>query len=314
MDKAPVPTAVAAPAPCPGVIVVVLNWNGAQTTLDCLTTVYALDYPRYTAAVVDNGSTDGSPAIIGNAFPQVKILALEHNAGLSEGYNAGLRWALEQGCDYVLLLNNDVALGSDTLRVLVEAAEEHPQAGLISPKIFLGAPPSDRIYWTGGWFTLNPFRAPTRGYRCRDRGHWDTLCEADLSANTAVLARAAMIRAVGLLDPDYFYMCEDFDWSLRARQAGFGVLFVPQAHVWHLESTTIGFLSPRMVYYYMRNMLLLSQRYYPRWHALRAMLYLQVPLFMVALVVTGRGAGLRAPVWAVMDYRAGRLGQSERRF
>ncbi|NLF02268.1 MAG: glycosyltransferase family 2 protein [Anaerolineales bacterium] len=314
MDKALESTEGTATATCPGVTVIVLNWNGAQTTLDCLTTVCAQDYPRYTVAVVDNGSTDGSPVIIGSAFPQVELITLTRNVGLSEGYNAGLRWALEQGCRYVLLLNNDVALAGDMLRVLVEEAERDPQAGLVSPKIFLGPPPSDRLYWTGGWFTLNPFRAPTRGYRCRDRGCWEDVCEADLSANTAVLARVEMVQAVGLLDPDYFYMCEDFDWSLRARQAGFRVLFVPHAHVWHLESATMGFLSPRMVYYYVRNMLLLSQRYLPHWRALRAMLYLQVPLFMVALLVIGRADGLRAPLWAVEDYRAGRFGQSERRF
>jgi GT2 family glycosyltransferase len=304
----------AAAAQPPSVAVLVLSWNGVQTTLDCLRTVYQLDYPRCSVAVVDNGSTDGTAERIRASHPATHIVALERNLGLSEGYNAGLRWALDADHDYVLLLNNDVVLAPDALRLLVEAAESQPEAGLLSPKILLGAPPSNRLYWTGGWFTLNPFKAPTRGYRCRDRGRCELACEVDLAANTAVLARAAMIRAVGLLDPDYFYMCEDFDWSLRARHAGFRVAYVPQARVWHLESTTIGFLSPRMVYYYLRNMLLLSRRYFPHWVALRAMLYFQVPLFMVALLVTGRPRGLRAPAWAVADYRAGRFGHSARPF
>jgi GT2 family glycosyltransferase len=156
--------------------------------------VVGLDYPSYTVVVVDNGSVDGSPADLCSEFPDVELIALERNMGLSEGYNAGLRWALTRGHDYALLLNNDVILRPDVLRLLVDAAERHPDAGLVSPKIYLGQPPSDRIYWTGGWLTLKPWGAPTRGYRQRERGRFDDAREADLAANTAVLARCQMVR------------------------------------------------------------------------------------------------------------------------
>lgn len=298
----------------PSVAVVVLNWNGGQITLDCLASVERLDYPRRSLIVVDNNSTDGSPERIRSCFPEVELITHTQNLGLSEGYNSGLRWSLERGHDYTLLLNNDVVLAPDALRLLVGEAERRPEAGMFSPKIYLGEPPSDRLYWTGGWLTLNPFGAPTRGYRRRDQGQYDEVCEIQLAANTAVLVRCEMVRDVGLLDPAYFYMCEDFDWSLRARQSGHKVLYVPGARVWHLECATIGFLSPRMVYYYLRNMMLLARRYHSRPHLMQAMPTFQVLLFMVMFLVTGKPGGLRACLWALIDYRRGRFGETARRF
>lgn len=296
----------------PPVAVIILAYNGCQTTLNCLASVVQLEYPCYTVTVVDNGSTDGSAEQIRAAFPQVNVIRLEHNIGVTEGYNTGLRWFLEQDYEYGLLLNNDVLLAPDMLRTLVAEAEAHPEAGLLSPKIYLGAPPSRRLYWSGGWLTLSPVGAPTRGYRRYDRGQYNRMCYAQLAASTAVLVRRTMVQDIGLLDPAFYYLCDDFDWSLRAGKKGYRILYVPAAEVWHLESLTIGFLSPRMVYYYVRNMHLLVKRHFPNWWAMRLMLAIQVPLFMLALVLTGKAYGVRAPIWGWLDHRCGRYGKSER--
>ena len=296
----------------PSVTVVVLNWNGGQTTLDCLASVEQLDYPNYSVVVVDNGSTDDTLAQIASRFPEIEQIVHTQNLGLSEGYNSGLRWSLEKGHDYTLLLNNDVLLAPDALRTLVDEAERCPEGSMFSPKIYLGEPPSDRFYWTGGWLTLNPFGAPTRGYHRRDRGQYDEVCEAQLAANTAVLIRSEAVRDIGLFDPAYFYMCEDFDWSLRARQNGHSIVYIPGARVWHLESATVGFLSPRMVYYYLRNMMLLARRYHPHPRLMQAMLTFQVLPFNAAFILTGRSGGLRSCLWALIDYRRGRFGMTTR--
>ena len=297
---------------CPSVTVVVLSWNGGRTTLDCLASVEQLDYPDYSVVVVDNGSTDHTLAHICSRFPRAEPIVHTQNLGLSEGYNSGLRWSLERGHDYTLLLNNDVVLAPDALLTLVDEAERRPEAGMLSPKIYLGEPPSDRLYWTGGWLTLNPFAAPTRGYRRRDRGQYDEVCEAQLAANTAVLVRSKAVHDVGLFDPDYFYMCEDFDWSLRARQSGHRIVYVPGARVWHLQSATMGFLSPRMVHYYLRNMMLLARRYHPRPRLMQAMLAFQILPFNAAFILTGQSGGLRSCLWALIDYRRGHFGKTAR--
>ncbi len=300
------------PRPWPPVAAIILTYNGCQTTLNCLASAVQLDYPSVTLVVVDNGSTDGSAECIRERFPQVTVVRIEHNVGVTEGYNAGLRWLLEHDYEYALLLNNDVLLAPDLLRVLIRAAERHPEASLFSPKIYLGAPPSTRLYWSGGWLTLNPVGAPTRGYRRRDRGKYDDVCYAQLAASTAVLVRCQMIRDVGLLDPAFYYLCDDFDWSLRAAQKGHRVLYVAAGKVWHLESSTIGYLSPRMVYYYVRNMRLLIEHHFPRWRAMQVTLAVQVPLFMAMLIVTGRVHGIRAPIWGVLDHRRACYGKCRR--
>jgi GT2 family glycosyltransferase len=87
---------------------------------------------------------------------------------------------------------------------------------------------------------------------------------------------------------------------------------VPAACVWHRESATVGFLSPSHAYYYLRNMMLLGRRYYPRPRLMQAMLTFQVLLFTAMFLATGRPRGARASLWALIDYYRGRFGKAER--
>ena len=91
----------------PRVTVVVLNWNGLADTLECLNSLVRLDYPTHEVVVVDNGSTDGSVQVFREQFPMATVFETGENLGYTGGNNAGLRHALAQGADYVLLLNND---------------------------------------------------------------------------------------------------------------------------------------------------------------------------------------------------------------
>ena len=105
----------------PSVAAVVLNYNGKDVTLEALKSLTAMDYPAYHLVVVDNGSTDGSYEAIAERYPQVAQVRTEENLGPAGGANLGIRWALDRGHDYVMLLNNDIEVEPPWLGALVEA-------------------------------------------------------------------------------------------------------------------------------------------------------------------------------------------------
>ena len=93
--------------------VVVLNWNGWRDTLVCLASLQHLDYPNFGLIVVDNGSTDGSQNHIEANIPGLKMLQTGANLGFGGGCNAGIRQALEQGADYIWLINSDTTVDAN---------------------------------------------------------------------------------------------------------------------------------------------------------------------------------------------------------
>jgi len=220
--------------------VVVLSWNGAALTLDTLRSLEACHVPeswRLRTLVVDNASTDGSPERVREEFPGVELLALAENRRFAGGNNEGLRRVLDGGADAVMLLNNDVVADPKLIEKLLAALDEQPQAGAAAPLIYF-APPTDRIWYGGG--RCRPWLAHSshRGLRTRDHGQYRSIEDTGYLTGCCLLATAEAWRKVGLLDERYFIYAEDADWCLRARAAGFRLLFVPTARLWHRVSAS----------------------------------------------------------------------------
>jgi len=220
--------------------VVVLSWNGVALTLDTLRSLEACHVPeswRLRTLVVDNASTDGSPERVREEFPGVELLALAENRRFAGVNNEGLRRALDGGADAVMLLNNDVVADPKLIEKLLAALDEQPQAGAAAPLIYF-APPTDRIWYGGG--RCRPWLAHSshRVLRTRDHGQYRSIEDTGYLTGCCLLATAEAWRKVGLLDERYFIYAEDADWCLRARAAGFRLLFVPTARLWHRVSAS----------------------------------------------------------------------------
>ena len=220
--------------------IVVLSWNGVELTLDTLRSLAACRLPEgwdVHTLVVDNASTDGSPERVRAGFPGVELLALAENRRFAGGNNAGLERALAAGADAVMLLNNDVVADPKLLEKLLAALEEQPGAGAVAPLIYF-APPTDTIWYGGG--RCRPWLAHSshRGLREQDHGQYRSIEDTGYLTGCCLLATAAAWRKVGLLDERYFIYAEDADWCLRARAAGYRLLFVPTARLWHRVSAS----------------------------------------------------------------------------
>jgi GT2 family glycosyltransferase len=238
----------------PTVYFSILNWNQKDITLECLESLAQIDYPNYEVVVVDNGSQDGEATTIQKQFPSVIVLENERNLGFAEGNNVAIRYALEQAADYVLLLNNDTVVDPQMLKRLIEVAESDDQIAIVGPKIYYFGEP--RTIWSAGGILKPPGKPVMLGLDETDKGQHDTLRAVDWVTGCALLIKSSVVRRIGLIDARYFIYFEENDWCSRAKRAGFNILYVPEARMWHKIQPRHQALSPRHVYLMIRNRLL----------------------------------------------------------
>ena len=215
-------------------LIVILNWNTYEMTRECVRSLSAMTGDSFEILIVDNGSHDGSLESLRDAFPQLTMIANGRNLGFAAGANVGMKRALDQGADYVLLVNNDTVVKPDLLAELLAEAKRTPKAGMISPKIYY-ADPSDCIWWAGGTFSLWQGIPRHLGRKENERGQYDTTRTIDWATGCAVLIRCAALREAGLFDEKIFANAEDLDLSLRMRSLGWQIRYAPAAKLWHKE-------------------------------------------------------------------------------
>lgn len=254
--------------PHPAIIIVVLNWNNPADTIECLQSLSKLTYSNHKTILVDNGSTDDSVARIKEAYPEMIIVENKENLGFSEGNNVGIRYALKAGAEYVLLLNNDTLVDPDLLNELLSAHQQFPKAGILGAKIYFADPP-DLIWYAGAKWSCEEgvFRHLHIGEKDSDLPSNESTCPIDYACGCAMLIRREVFAKIGLLESKFFLYYEDSDFCYKARRAGFGVIYVPKAKVWHKISASTGgnnysaeTESNRYTYYTTRNRLLWMER------------------------------------------------------
>jgi GT2 family glycosyltransferase len=242
-----------AAAQAPRVAVVILNWRRPELTAAALTSLARSDYPAWSAIVVDNGSGDDSVAIIRERFPDATIIENGRNLGFAAGNNSGITHALTAGFDYVLLLNDDAEVAPDLLRVLVEVAEGDLRIGMVGPKILYADPPN--VIWSAGGMVSK--LGESRHLRVDEIDGGDgPVVDVDYATGCAILARRRMIEQTGTLDERFYMYFEETEWCARARRAGFRVVYVPGARVWHKITPAARSVSPFYHYLMTRNRLL----------------------------------------------------------
>lgn len=234
--------------------VVVLNWNGWQDTLACLSSLQNLDYPSFRLLLVDNGSTDGSIEHIRAAMPSLELLPTGVNLGFGGGCNIGLRHALARGADYVWLINSDATVDAGALSALVREAEAHPKVGAVGSVLYEADQPNRVQLWGGGTVNLGLGRAQ----------HRMAAGALDFISGASILLRRAALEEVGLFDQVTFFMYwEDTDLGFRLRKAGWQLAVANDSCVWHKQSASLGKGSPLLDEYFTRSAFRFFKRHAP---------------------------------------------------
>lgn len=249
----------------PLVDIVVLNWNGKEDTLECLDSIHKVDYPHYKAIVVDNGSRDGSAAAIHGKYPDIPVIENKENLGFAEGNNVGIRYAVKDGADYILLLNNDAIADPGLLKAFIDEAGRHSDAGIFSGKIYHYSEPG-RLWYAGvKWNEKGSYFQDLSQGAMDNEKDFQQAAETDYANGCAMFFKADIVKKIGFFDPIFFLCYEEIDWCYRARRAGYKCFFVPDAKIWHKVSVSLGGdKSLLRNYFNTRNILLWGERYLPR--------------------------------------------------
>lgn len=215
--------------------IIIPHYNGCHHLPPCFNALRRQTYPHLEIILADNGSSDDSVALTRRDFPEVKILELGRNLGLTGAINRAIEQA--QG-EVIVPLNNDTEVAPGWAQALVDAIETHPEAGIVACKMLL-FDRRDTLHSAGDGFGVDGIPI-NRGVWQKDTGQFDQDVYIFGGCGGAVAYRRAMLAEIGLFDEELFMYLEDVDLNWRAQLAGYRVVFAPQAVVYHQLSATGG--------------------------------------------------------------------------
>lgn len=242
----------------PKIFIILVNWNGKQDTLNCLSSLQKQDYPNYEVVVIDNGSNDDSVSIIESTFPKLILLKNQTNLGFSGGNNVGIQYALKHQTDFILLLNNDTKVSSDLLQQFMLGFQQFPKAGILGAKIYLMQEEKKLDHFGGNW---NQKKAAFDfiGLHASDE-NWDNAFCIDYVCGAAMMIKKEVFQQIGLLESRFFLIWEESDFCMRAKRAGYKIISYPHAKIWHKVSASFTEGKAHSTYFWWRNRLLWIER------------------------------------------------------
>lgn len=245
------------------IYIVIINWNLKQDTADCIDSLLQANADLKRITVVDNGSTDGSVAFLIERFGEdLGIAALSENLGFAKGSNVGIERAMQEGAEWIFLMNNDTVIAPDFLAALEKAILiGKSEYDLFSPLILYFNEP-DRIWYLGDRLVPGTMIS-TNPYTHKKASELDlpVLVPSDFINGCGMLVNRKVYEKVGMMDTSLFIYHEEVDFCWRARQAGFKAASVPGARMWHKISSIMGKQKPRARYLQTRNQIWVYRRY-----------------------------------------------------
>jgi GT2 family glycosyltransferase len=244
------------------VYMVIVNWNGYEDTAELLESLFRISYRNYKIVVVDNNSGQDEAGKLQEMFgDKIHIISSVENLGFSGGNNIGIKKALGDNADYILLINNDTTVEPDFLDILVNKSESDERAGIVAPRINYYDEPG-KIWTEGGKIS----RIRGSGFAYSDKLE----TEADSSdksvtfvSGCCMLIRREVLLKVGLFDENYFLYTEDTDLCLRTIRAGYKIYVVPQSKIFHkVGSSTKNRNTALPLYYTTRNRLYFAKKHF----------------------------------------------------
>ena len=217
------------------VSIILVCWNNKSYLEPCLKSLYEADLQfRFEIIIVDNGSTDGSQAMLEEKFPGVRIIQNDSNVGLSKASNQGIEVSDSK---YILLLNNDTIVNGPSLNSMVAFLDSHPDAGasggrLLNPDgSFQAGYAVFSTLWEEILIATRLGEFNKKGYP----SHFDTnqITAVGWLSSACLLLRSTALDQVGLLDEEYFIYGDEADLQYRLNQSGWKVYYLPEATTIH---------------------------------------------------------------------------------
>jgi GT2 family glycosyltransferase len=250
-----------APAIVPGKIgIATVLYNSSQVLEDFLSSLRRQTYSNYVVYAVDNDSQDDSVRRCQEAGERFVVIENEDNTGFAHGTNQGITRALAEGCEFVLILNNDVVFESDFLEQLI-AGIQRTQSDIVAPLTYYHDRPN--VIWAAGgklqrWMGYRPVHL---GMGQEDTGQFSQDLRIQFAPGSGIFARQSVFAKTGLFDENFYTYWEDTDFAVRCLKAGLRTYLIPFAKMWHKVSSLAGKNSPFQQFYAIRNHALYIQKH-----------------------------------------------------
>jgi len=207
----------------PFIGILILNHNGRKWLPQVYRSIHQQSYPHRRTYLVDNGSTDDSVELTVHHHPEVTVIRIPQNLGYSMAYNLAMPYAFSDGCDWVILANNDIQLEPGCLEELARIAAKDPKIGVMGPTFLAWEKDEPNYYMRGKYPEAIP---------AMERG--DSMeMDVDWVEGSFLMVHRRCVEAVGPLDPFFFFYWEEADFCRRARLHGWRVVLVPRALARH---------------------------------------------------------------------------------
>ncbi len=230
----------------PSVWILILNFNKAKDTLECIESLRKINYQNYKILIVDNNSTDDSFLTIKNKIEKEELIQSGENLGYTGGVNFGIRYLMKKYPDYILVLNNDTLVSKYFLNELVESLEKNKNAAAASGTILCEHNRKEIWYASGKVI-------PWRGLAVHvSKGEIFDVLNSDVEATQfisgcMILFRVSLLDHIGLEDERFFMYLDDIELSIRINRKGYLLLYVPKAIIYH---KVLGEKDNAFKYYY----------------------------------------------------------------
>lgn len=241
------------------VAVIILNYKVKREILKCLKSVEDSSFGSLEIIVVDNNSGDRLGESL-KKHQNVRFIQNKENLGYTGGNNMGIKIALEMDVDYIYVLNPDTTIDKNCIKNLVEGMEKS-DAGIVGPKIYFAG--SNTIWHAGGILDILNVIGSHRGVDEEDKGQFNEAREVDFISGAAFFVKAEVFNSIGFFDERYFLYYEDGDFCLRAKRAGYKVVYIPKALVYHENASSTGLGSPLQDYFITRNRMIFASKFLP---------------------------------------------------
>ncbi len=244
------------------VIIITLNYNQSDYTAKCIKSLLDSEYDNYTILLIDNGSEPEQFKRIGSIFngeQKIIIHRIEKNCGYVGGINFGLKKALIHDADYYLIMNNDTIIDKFAIRELVKTSTEWYNKVIVTGKVYFYDKPN--VIQDIGHNLINKklLRFSLVGYGETDNGQYDQVSERDMIDDVFWLIPKDLYSTIGGYSPYFWFNAEQTDFALRAKKAGYKLIFNPKALIWHKGSLSIGGrdYNPNLAFWTIQSSLIL---------------------------------------------------------
>lgn len=247
--------------------IVTVLYNSERVLDDYFKTLESQSFKDFTLYIVDNASTDNglskSHKLASSVSFKCVFFEEKKNWGIAKGNNIGIKAALCDGCDYILLSNNDVVLNcNDTIEILKKRIEDS-EVDIITPKIKKYSNTSE-IWAAGGKFCFFGTKTKHIGANHQDDGRYDKDQIITYTPTCFVLLKKKVISDIGLMDENFFVYFDDTDFIRRAIKRGYRILYSPVTEILHNESTSTGKMSSFKIYQLSKNQIIYTQKHFSR--------------------------------------------------